>query len=53
MPQVLTMTQLPEETPEQFAARLSEQMTTFFGEGPESTDVSADQTEGEEPAPPA
>jgi hypothetical protein len=58
MPRVLTMTQKPGETPQQFAARISKQATTFFGESPQpdaetppSTDVSADEAAPEEPAP--
>jgi hypothetical protein len=56
MPQVLTMTQKPGETPQQFAARISAQATKFFGDSAETaqppTDVPADQeAPEEEPAP--
>lgn len=65
MPRVLTLTQKPEESPEQFAARIAGQLTSFFGEAvgepeqtsPEAaeeapTDVSAGPETGEEePAP--
>jgi len=55
MSQVLTMTQKPGESTEEFAARISEQVNSFFGEStepePESTDVSA--APEEEPAPSA
>ena len=57
MPRVLTMTQKPGETPEQFAARISKQATTFFGDSaePESppTDVPADQEAPEEETAPS
>jgi hypothetical protein len=51
------MTQKPGETPEQFAARISKQATTFFGDSaePESppTDVPADQEAPEEETAPS
>ena len=61
MPQVLTMTQQPGESTEDFATRIAQQADSFFRTGEaapvdesgeptaESTDVSAD----EEPAPSA
>jgi hypothetical protein len=67
MPRVLTLTQKPDESPEQFAERISGQMDSFFNESTEpepestaetstapaaeSTDVSADPAK--EPAPSA
>jgi len=56
MPQVLTMTPKPDEAPEEFAARVSEQMTALFKTGaPDApTDVSAEpEVPEEEPAPSA
>ena len=54
MPQVLTMTPKPDESPEQFAARISEQMTGFFKTAETPTDVSAaEEAPEEEPAPSA
>jgi hypothetical protein len=46
------MTQKPGETPEQFAARISKQATTFFEQSaPAPTDVPAEeQAPEEEPA---
>jgi hypothetical protein len=58
MPRVLTMTQNPEESSEQFAERISGQLDSFFNESTdetspapdaEPTDVSA--APEEEPAP--
>jgi hypothetical protein len=59
MPQVLTLTRKPEETVEEFAARISAQMGKFFGQPVSAnadtpTDVPAaatDETADEEPAP--
>lgn len=45
MPKVLTMTQKPDESPEQFADRISGQVSEFFGGSPE------DAAESTEPAP--
>lgn len=61
MPQVLTMTQKPDESTEEFAARIAEQADALFrgaeaasDETPEPTDVSAEpETAEEEPAPTA
>jgi hypothetical protein len=48
MPQVLTMTQKPGETTEQFAARISTQVNSFFSGG------NTDGTPAEQPdTPPA
>jgi len=48
MPRVLTLTQKPEETPEQFAGRISGEVTSFFGESaeaaPESTEAEPEPT---------
>lgn len=55
MPRVLTLTQKPEESTEQFAARLAGQVQTFFGEStqdaPESTQDVTEST-GAEPSEP-
>lgn len=51
MPRILTLTQKPDESPEQFAARLAGQVSTFFGEEAGATDVSA--APEKEPAPSA
>jgi hypothetical protein len=49
MPQVLTVQAKPDETPEQFAARIATEMTGFFDEAAgESTDSGSESTE---PAP--
>jgi hypothetical protein len=55
MPRVLTMTQKPGETPDQFAARISGQASKFFDESAQPpTDVPADQqAPQEESAPPS
>jgi hypothetical protein len=55
MPRVLTVTQKPDESTEQFAARISGQLNTFFGEAEAPTDESAEQEVPveEEPAPSA
>jgi hypothetical protein len=45
MPRVLTVTQKPDESTEQFAARIAEQAQTFFGSSPK------DEPESTEPAP--
>jgi hypothetical protein len=50
MPQVLTMTQNPGESNEEFASRISEQVTSFFGQStgetsPGSPDVSSKEAE--------
>jgi hypothetical protein len=57
MPRVLTLTQKPDESPEQFAERISGQVDSFFNESTkpapepdaEPTDVSA--APAKEPAP--
>jgi hypothetical protein len=53
MPQVLTMTQKPGESPEQFAARVSGQVTSFFGESTGAAAAPTDETAGTEPKEPA
>jgi hypothetical protein len=51
MPQVLTMTQMPDEAPEQFAARIAAEAGQFFGGSAEATDEStAAEPESTKPA---
>jgi hypothetical protein len=44
MPRVLTVTQNPEESPEQFAERISGQLDSFFNESTEPAPESTDET---------
>jgi hypothetical protein len=50
MPRVLTVTQKPDESPEQFAARLAGEVDSFMGE---STGPAPESTDGTSPAPDA
>jgi hypothetical protein len=51
MPQVLTMTPKPDEAPEQFAARIADQMTAFFKAAGASTDEAATDVPAEQAVP--
>jgi hypothetical protein len=54
MPRVLTVTQKPEESTEDFAARIADQVNSFFKESPGATTESPEPSaESTEPAPPA
>jgi hypothetical protein len=52
MPRVLTLTQKPEESTEEFAARLAGQVQTFFGESPGDTSKSTEDTSKSTQPPP-
>jgi len=44
MPRVLTLTQKPEESTEQFAGRIAGQLNSFFGESTEAAPESTEET---------